>query len=106
MELVGPWGAQLFKHLTLAQAVISQLVSLSSSRKSGSVLTAQSLEPASDSVSLSLSAPLPHSCSISLCLLKINKQLLLFFNGVGIPGEGGGIKRLLKISVTFLKKKP
>ena len=66
MELVGPWGAQLFKHLTLAQAVISQLVSLSSSRKSGSVLTAQSLEPASDSLSPSLSLHLSPTHALSL----------------------------------------
>ena len=35
----------------------------------GSVLTAQSLEPASDSVSPSLSAPSP----LMLCLSKMNK---------------------------------
>ena len=44
--------AQLVKRPTLAQVMISQSVSLSPA--SGSVLTAQSLEPASDSVSLSL----------------------------------------------------
>ena len=47
--------AQLDKHPTSAQVVISQLVSLNPA--SGSVLTAHSLEPASDSVSPSLSAP-------------------------------------------------
>ena len=46
--------AQSVKCLTLAQAIISQLVS--SSPASGSVLTAQSLEAASDSVSPSLFA--------------------------------------------------
>ena len=46
--------AQLVEHLTLAQGMISGLVG--SSPTSGSVLTAQSLEPASDSVSVSLSA--------------------------------------------------
>ena len=34
------------------------------------LLTAQSLEPASHSVSPSLSLTLPHSCSVSLCLKK------------------------------------
>ena len=45
------------------------------SPSSGSVLTAQILEPASDSVPLSLplSLPLPHTCSVSLCLSKIKK---------------------------------
>ena len=46
--------AQLVKHPTSAQVMISQLVG--SSPTSGSVLTDQSLEPALDSVS-SLSAP-------------------------------------------------
>ena len=48
--------------------MISQFVS--SSPVSGSVLTAQNLEPASDSVSLSLSAPplLVHSHILSLSL--------------------------------------
>ena len=45
----GTWGAQSVKHPTLAQVTISELVS--SSPALGSVLTAQSLEPASDSVS-------------------------------------------------------
>ena len=49
------WGAQSFEHLTLAQVMISRFVG--SSPASGSVLMAQSLEPASDSVSPSLSAP-------------------------------------------------
>ena len=52
------------KHLTSAQVMISQLVS--SSPVSGCVLTARSLEPASDSVSHSLSLPLPRSHSVSL----------------------------------------
>ena len=47
--------AQLVKRLTSAQVMISQLMGWSPA--SGSVLTAQSLEPASDSVSPSLSAP-------------------------------------------------
>ena len=47
--------AQSVKHLTSAQVTISRFVG--SSPPSGSALTAQSLEPASDSVSPSLSAP-------------------------------------------------
>ena len=58
------WVAQSVKHPTSAQVTISQFVSLSPT--SGSVLTAQSLEPASDSVSLSLSAPPPPVLSPSL----------------------------------------
>ena len=46
--------AQSVKHLTSAQVMISQ--SVSSSPASDPVLAAQSLEPASDSVSPSLSA--------------------------------------------------
>ena len=53
--------AQLVKHPTSAQVMILQL---SLSPELGSVLTAQNLEPASDSVSPSLSAPL----SLTLCL--------------------------------------
>ena len=47
--------AQLVRRLTLAQVTVSQLMSLSPTL--GSVLAAQSLEPALDSVSPSLSAP-------------------------------------------------
>ena len=57
---------QLVKHLTSAQVMISQLVG--SSPTSGSVLAAPSLEPVSDSLSPSLSAPpllvLSHSLSL------------------------------------------
>ena len=45
----GTWVAQSVKHLTSAQVMISRFVS--SSPTSGSALTAQSLEPALDSVS-------------------------------------------------------
>ena len=51
----GAWVAQSVEHLTSAQVMISQ--SVGSSPTSGSVLTAQSLEPVSDSVSPSLSDP-------------------------------------------------
>ena len=54
-EKEGAWVAQSVKHLTLAQVMISRFVS--SSPVLGSVLTAQSLDPASDAVSPSLSAP-------------------------------------------------
>ena len=57
-EMARFWGAcmaQSVKHPTSAQVMISR--SVSSSPASGSVLTAQSLEPVSDSVSSSLSDP-------------------------------------------------
>ena len=50
----GAWVAQSVKHLISAQVMITH--SVSSSPALGSVLIAQSLEPASDSVSPSLSA--------------------------------------------------
>ena len=49
--------AQLVKGPTSAQVMISRF--MGSGPESGSVLTAQSLEPASDSVSPSVSAPPP-----------------------------------------------
>ena len=58
--------AQLVKRLTSAQVMISQFMSLSPA--SGSVLTAQSLEPALDSVSPSLSAPPLFMLSLRLSL--------------------------------------
>ena len=60
--------AQSVERLTSAQVMISQFVG--SSPVSGSELTAQSLVLASDSVSPSLSAPLPLVLS-----LYINKYL-------------------------------
>ena len=58
--------AQSVERPTLAQVMISRLVS--SSPVVGSVLTAQSLEPALDSVSPSL-CPFPaHTLSLSLSL--------------------------------------
>ena len=51
----GTWVAQLVKYLTSAWVMILRFVS--SSPTSGSVLAAQSLEPASDLVSSSLSVP-------------------------------------------------
>ena len=66
----GAWVAQSVKRLTSAQVMISSFVS--SCPTSGSVLTARSLEPTSDSVSPSLSlCPSPaHAVSLS----KINKR--------------------------------
>ena len=59
----GAWVAQSVKRPTSAQVMISR--SVSSSPTSGSVLTARSLEPVSDSVSPSLSLTLPRSRSVS-----------------------------------------
>ena len=58
----GTWVAQLGKHLTLAQVMVSRF--MGSSPVSGSVLTAQSLELASDPESPSLST----SPMLALCL--------------------------------------
>ena len=52
----GTWMAQSLELLTSAEVMISQF--MGSGPASGSVLTAQSLEPASDSVSPSFSAAL------------------------------------------------
>ena len=88
------WGgtrvAQWVERPTSAQVMISQLTS--SSPASGSVRTARSLEPASDSVSPSLSAPLP----LTLCLLKINKCLKKIFLSLKsrIYGAPGWFRRL------------
>ena len=65
----GTWVAQSVGHLTSAQVMISQ--SVSSSPASGSVLTAQSLEPASDSVSSSLCPSPTHAVFLS----EINKHI-------------------------------
>ena len=63
----GAWVAQSVKHPTSAQVMISWFVS--SSPALGSVLTAQSLKPASDSVSP------PHCPSLFvLCLSLKNKH--------------------------------
>ena len=62
--------AQSVERLTSAQVMISRL--MSSSPVSRSVLAAQNLEPASDSVSLSLSGP--PLLTLSLSLFKISKH--------------------------------
>ena len=65
-ELRGACVAQTVKHLTSVRVMISR--SVMSSPTLGSVLTAQSLEPASDSVSPSLYAPPPLMLCLSLPL--------------------------------------
>ena len=60
----GAWVAQSVKHPTWAQVIILRFVGLSPML--GSMLTAQSLEPASDSVSPFLSAP--PLLTLCLCL--------------------------------------
>ena len=62
--LGGAWVAQSVERPTSAQVTISR--SVSSSPASGSGLMAQSLEPASDSVSPSLSDPPPFMFCLSL----------------------------------------
>ena len=82
--------AQSVKRPTLAQVTI--LWSVDSSPASGSVLTAQSLEPALDSVSLALCPSPAYALSkISECALKKNfKQKKINFyinkNPNAIPG--------------------
>ena len=58
------WVAQSVERPTSAQVMISR--SMSSSPASGSMLTAQSPEPASDSVPPSLSSPTPFALCLSL----------------------------------------
>ena len=62
----GTWVAQSVRRPTSAQVMISWV--MGSSPASGSALTARSLEPASESVSPSLSDPL----LFALCLSKMN----------------------------------
>ena len=69
--------AQSVKRPTSAQVMISRFVG--SGPTSGSVLTALSLEPASDSVSPSLSGPPWITLCLSLSLSKINKHKKNFF---------------------------
>ena len=62
----GAWMAQSVRHPTSAQVTISRFVG--SSPASGSVLTAQSLEPAADSDSPSLCPSSTHALTHSLSL--------------------------------------
>ena len=64
----GTWVAQLVKCLTSAQVMTSQFVS--SRPVSGPVLPAQSLEPASDSVSPSSVVPPPLAPCVSLSIIN------------------------------------
>uniref|UniRef100_A0A8C9M2M8 REST corepressor 1 n=1 Tax=Panthera tigris altaica TaxID=74533 RepID=A0A8C9M2M8_PANTA len=80
----GAWVAQSVERPTSAQVTISR--SVSSSPVSGSVLSAQSLEPVSDSVSPSLSDPPPFMLYQNgavnhhlLCLLNYNNFLFYFY---------------------------
>uniref|UniRef100_A0ABI7YT78 Ribonuclease H2 subunit B n=1 Tax=Felis catus TaxID=9685 RepID=A0ABI7YT78_FELCA len=63
IETWGAWVAQTVKRLTMAQVMFLQ--SVGSRPMSGSVLTAQSLEPALDSVSPSLCPSPAHSLSLN-----------------------------------------
>ena len=60
---MGTWVAQSVKHPASTQVMISRFVS--SILVSSSMLTAQSLEPASDSVSLFLCPSPAHAVSVS-----------------------------------------
>ena len=72
----GAWVAQSVERPTWAQVVISLFAGLSPA--SGSVLTARSPEPASDSVSLSRSPPSLLMLCLSLChSLQIKKKIKL-----------------------------
>ena len=73
----GIWVAQPVKRVTSAQVMTSQFVGLSPT--SVSVLTAQSLEPASNSMLSSLSAPPPlmRARSLSPSLSKINIKKII-----------------------------
>ena len=95
MEIIwGAWVAQSVGRPTSAQVTISR--SMGSSPTSGSVLTAQSLEPAWDSVPPSISALLLLMLSLSLSLrinikkIKKNKNgdnlsMNLLFGGERLP---------------------
>ena len=72
----GAWVAQSDKRLTSAQVMVSLF--MGSSPMSGSVLTAQSLEPAWDSVPPSLSVPPRLTLALSLCLPKINIKKIIY----------------------------
>ena len=78
-SLWGAWVAKSVKCPTSAQVMISRFVG--SSPTSGSVLTARSKEPASASVSPSLS--LCSSPALTLSISKINKDLKNFFKKSG-----------------------
>ena len=68
--------AQSIERPTSAQVMISWFMGLSPTL--GSTLTAQSLEPASDSVPPSLSLPLPHWPSVSASQKQTLKKNFFF----------------------------
>ena len=82
VESWGAWVAQPVKRLILAQVIISRF--MSSSPALGSVLRAQSLEPASDSV---LPEPFPGSCFVSRSLSKISIKKKKDFNKIKYKKE-------------------
>ena len=92
----GTWVAQSVKRPTLAQVMISQSRSLSPTP--GSVLTAQSLEPASHSVSPSL-CPFPaHALSLSVSKINIkknfflNKKIVFIMQGLYVSANFGSAR--------------
>ena len=88
--------AQLVKCPTLAQVRSSQF--LSTSLALGSVLTTQSLEPASDSVSPSLSAPPLLALCLSVCL-----SLSLSQKYINIKKNFKNVYQMIKL-VSFFKE--
>ena len=70
--MLGYLGGSVGKCPTSAQVMISRF--MSSSPASGSVLTAQSLEPVSDSASPPFSVPPLLTLSLALSLSEINKH--------------------------------
>ena len=75
-QVRGAWGAQSVKRPTSAQVMISRFVG--SSPASGSVLTARSLEPLSDSVfppPPTLLLPPTSTLSLSVSKLNIKKKI-------------------------------
>ena len=70
----GTWVAHSVKYLTSAQVMISRFGS--SSPVSGSLLTAQSLEPALDSVCVCVSLSGPPLLVLCLCLSLKKKEML------------------------------
>ena len=84
----GAWVAQSVKHLTSVQVMISRF--MGSSRALGSVLTAQSLEPVSDSVIKQLKKK---ECGFaSFCFFKC----LFIYLGGGGAERGERIPRRLR----------
>ena len=92
----GAYMAQSVKQPTSAQVMISWFVS--SSPSLGSLLAAHSLEPDSDSVSPSLSLPLPCSHSVFFCLSEMNKCKKKFFFNLKLS-----LMRLKRGSIQFKK---